>query len=62
MLLDFEFLFVYVCIYTVSAKNIRTKKIFFKNTLFLKSIYYPARNELSNRCQININTMISTSI
>jgi len=32
----------------VSAKSIRTEKIFFKKTLFLKSKYYPARNELSN--------------
>jgi len=30
--------------YTVSTKSIRTEKIFFKKTLFLKNKYYPARN------------------
>jgi len=34
--------------YTVSATNIRTEKIFFKKTLFLKSKYYPVRNKSSN--------------
>ena len=30
--------------FTVSAKNIRTEKIFFKKILFLKNKYYPAKN------------------
>ena len=32
----------------MSTKSIHTEKIFFKKILFLKSKYYPARNE-SNR-------------
>jgi len=46
----------------VSAKSIITEKIFYKKTLFLKSKYYPVRNESSNWCQykydnFNINLM-----
>jgi len=48
---------------TVSAKSVRTEKIFFfKKTLFLKSKYYPARNKSLNWCRIDIDTMISTPI
>jgi len=42
----------------VNTKSIRTEKISFKKTLFLKIKYYPA--EMSHR--IDINTMISISI
>ena len=43
-------LFVYYSnfIHTVNAKSIRIEKMFFRKTLFLKSKYYPARNESSN--------------
>ena len=33
-------------IYTLSAKNIRTEKIFFKKTLFLESKFILTRNEI----------------
>jgi len=42
----------------VSAKCIRTEKIFFKRTLFLKNKYYRARNSQSHRIDVNIDTMI----
>jgi len=35
-------------IHTVSAKSIRTEKIFFDKILFLKNKYYSVRNESSN--------------
>ena len=36
---------IILSIHTMSAKSIRTEKIFFKKTLFLKNKYYPGRND-----------------
>jgi len=58
--LDFEHLWHISGTYS-EYKSIRTEKIFFNKTLFLKIKYYPA-NESPNWCRINIDTMISTPI
>ena len=49
----------FVVILSIHTKNIRTEKIFFKKTLFLKNKYYLGRNDSSNWYRIDINTMIS---
>jgi len=57
--MEITILLKYLKIYSECKKSIRTEKIFKKKTLFLKSKYYPARNESSNWRRIDIDTMIS---